>query len=171
MPISWGEPAPKKLAKGSIHLLAVRAGETRHVCALGPMVGLQTHWVGSRTLPCFGAECKHCDYPLTWKGFIPVVVDGFSWNGPSKGRFPWVLVVTEEVGEECQTWVRGTVATVQRPGRKSNGPMLCSLRGDVKPPTDLMPSFDVKPYVLRACGYGLASYTRLFEHTRIKGVS
>jgi hypothetical protein len=161
MPMQWGAPPPHKLYKGSIHLLCIRYGQSVDVAILGPMMGLETHWVGSRTMPCFGVDCKHCDYPKTWKGFSPVLAANLSWNGPAKGRFEWVLVVTEEIGEEFARFQRGEVVTVARPGRKKNGPLRCSLKAGQKPLVDLPDTFDVRPYVVRACGFSQSASARL----------
>jgi hypothetical protein len=162
MPLRWGVPPPAKPLSGSVRLLCIKAGQKFNCCALGPMVGLQTHWIG-KTVPCLGDDCRHCDSPQTWKGYIPVVVDGWCSQGPAKGAFRWVLVVTEEIGQQCLTWPRGTVAMVARPGRKNNGPLTFSVRADCCTPNDLPDCFDVKPYVLRASGfsYSAASMVRL----------
>lgn len=151
MAILWGTPPPKKLREGSIHLLAIRAGETYACCVLGPMVGLQTHWAGGRSVPCTESDCRVHDCPITWKGYVPVIVDGHTWNGACKGSFPWVLIVTEEIGEDATAWRRGLCLQVMRPGKKSNGALAWNPL-TIKTPDPLRPTFDVRPFVLRAAG-------------------
>lgn len=160
MPILWGVPPPPRVCKAGIRLLCVRAGQTFHCAVLGPTVGLATHWTGQRTVPCLGNECAFHDQPSTWKGYCPVWVEGYCWQGPAKGRFLWVLVVTEEIGEESLGWTRGLVVTVSRPGKKSNGPMTAQTLS--RPIPDNLPdAFDVRPYVMRAAGFSRFSAKKL----------
>lgn len=152
MAILWGAPPPRKLCQAHIRLLCLTANQEVQACVLGPCVGVQTHWCEGRTRPCVGEEkCQFHDMPRTWKGFVPVICDGWSPHGKSRGVWTWVLVVTEEIGEAAVAWERGTLIRVMRPGSKSNGPLtfqvLATGKGDKLPPT-----FDVIPYVLRASG-------------------
>jgi hypothetical protein len=159
--IQWGARPPSKVCKGSIRLLAIAAGQEVRIAVLGDVIGLETHWTGAKTVPCLGGEdCPACEFPRTWKGYCPILADGWSIHGKMPGRHPWVLVISEEIGEESLTWVRGTVATVGRPGRRNNGCMTSSILGQT-PLETLIPAWDVRPYVLRACGYGGSAYAKL----------
>ena len=151
MPPVWGESPPERPLKARIRLLCVRSGERFDCLVLGPMVGLRMHWLGNRSTPCMGSECQHCNRPATWKGYAPVLVAGHSPSGKEKGWHRWVLVISEEVGSDALAWTAGQGVTVFRRGSKNNGPMgwqpLSIPQGHTCPP-----SFDVRPYVLRACG-------------------
>lgn len=151
MAIAWGVAPPRKLCKSYIRLLAIRAGEKRPCCILGPTVGVQTHWDGGNTRICEGShDCRFHDQPLTWKGYTPVVCWGWTHEYRAKeGWFQWVLIVSEELGEEAMQWQRGEMVMVTRPGTKKNGAMRCE-KLSAAPPVDLPPSFPVMPYVLRA---------------------
>jgi len=166
--IAWGAKPPHKLCKASIRLLCIDAGHEHVCCVLGPCVGLSTHWVGNRTLPCLGRDCGHHDKPQTWKGFIPVQVYQWSHQGKANGEFTWVLVVTEEIGEDALTWTRGEVVTVGRPGTKKNGPLRFSKR--LEPcRAELPPGFDVRPYVMRASGFSAGDCAKLKVFTGTDG--
>jgi len=153
MAILWGVSPPVKRCKGSIRMLCIKSGQTFDLVVLGPCVGLQTHWVTNRTVPCLGSQaCPNHDQPLTWKGYVPVLVSNWSPEGKQQGNHLWVLVVTEEIGTEAMTWCRGQAMTVSRPGKKSNSPLVSRSRS-LAAALDLPESFDVKPYVLRASGF------------------
>lgn len=163
MAIQWGVQPPQKVLRAEIRLLCLRAGQEVAVAILGPALGVATHWVEGRSKPCQGSErCQFHDRPATWKGFVPVICDGWSPHGPRKGRWTWVLVVTEEIGADATAWERGTLWLVSRPGTKSNGPLHCSplltkFRGE------LPETFDVRPYVLRAAGMDLSTPLRILR--------
>lgn len=161
MAVEWGARPPRKLCKASIRILCLEAGQEVACCVLGPTVGVSTHWTGKRSVPCFGKrECQFCDTPKTWKGFTPVEVHAWSHQGKAQGFYPWVLMVTEEIGEESLTWERGQILMVGRPGKKSNGPLRALTR--VGEWQGLMPqSFDVRPYVLRCSGFSAGDYGKL----------
>lgn len=150
MAILWGVPPPAKRLKASINLLCVRAGQEAVCCVLGPLVGVQTHWAGNRSVPCVGSEdCQIHSLPLEWKGYVPVIASSWQYSGVTRKGHPWVLVVSQELGEDAAAWHRGQLVRVMRPGKKSNGPMTW-MPAEGKPPKQLIEAFDVKPYVLRA---------------------
>lgn len=152
MAILWGVPPPAKLLRASINLLCVKASQEAVVCVLGPLVGVQTHWVGNRSIPCQGAlECRVHEKPIEWKGFVPVVCHQWQLNGQTRNNAQWVLVVSAELGIDASAWLRGQIYRVMRPGRQSNGPMLAA-RVDQVWASPLPESFNVIPYVLRAAG-------------------
>lgn len=161
MALSWGVPPPPKPAYGRIHLLAVKAGQSVTCVKLGPQLGLFTHWCNGRTVPCLGDDCLiHSSYPLTWKGWVPVLAENWSWNGKQPGLFAWVLVTTEEIGADVDVLERGECFKVTRSGRKSNGPLSVDyLKG--KRMSDPPATFDVRPYVLRVCGLPPGSIAKL----------
>lgn len=153
MAILWGVPPPPKRCRSEIGLLVVPPGEKRLCCVLGPLVGLQTHWVNKRTIPCDGSEkCQVHDYPITWKGFVPVSCANYTWRGPLTGEHPGVLVVTEEIGEFAAAWLRGWIVEVSRRGHAKNSPLSAIKMERTVKPELVAECFDVKPYVLRACG-------------------
>lgn len=153
MSIAWNVAPPRFRYKRSIRLLCVKAGEEFKMVVLGPQVGLQTHWTGTKTVPCCDVhECQFHDCPQTWKGYLPVAVENWSIGGKAPGVFPWVLVTTEEIGEEVSSLTRGQGLWVSRPGRNSKGPLCARILGKVKE-EGLMPTFDVRPYILRASGF------------------
>jgi len=157
MAILWGVPPPPTLCRASINLLCVRAGEEAVCCVLGPLVGVQTHWDGRRSIPCVGAEsCPVHQFPQEWKGYVPVIASTWRYNGVTRKGARWVLVLSKEIGTHAAAWLRGEVIRVMRPGRKSNGP-LDWMPDPGKPPKILPETFDVRPYVLRAAGLDLAT--------------
>lgn len=153
MPVVFGVKAPRKATMADVRLLAVRQGETFEVFVLGPLVGLQTHWNGKKSVPCLGAEdCRFHDCPFTWKGYQPVAVPGWSIQGKKPGVHLWVLVASEEVGHILEGSNRGDRFCVSRRSGPCNAPMRVEFKGREKP--ELLPqTFDVKPYVLRASGF------------------
>ena len=162
MPISWGVPPPAKATRGDIGLLAVNPGEVVLMRCLGPLTGLETHWVNRRTVACLGeADCRVHNYPVTWKGFMAVESHGRSWRGKAPGYHRAVLVVTEEIGEAAQVLRVGTLFAVQRAGKASNSPLSLSDEGIPKKPLVLPEAFDVRPYVLRAMGMVHVSVAKL----------
>jgi len=155
MKIVWGAAPPKKAGPGAIGLLSPLPGENRPCVLLGPLVGLQTHWVNGRTIPCTGSEdCRVHHEPQTWKGFAPVLCNGWTWRGKTPGSHLGVLVVTAEIGEDVLALHRGSKFTVHRLGTKRNSPLSLTLEGQWKDGVDLPEAFDVKPFVLRATGLG-----------------
>lgn len=150
MPVAWGMSPPPRLVKAAIRLLCPKPDQ-RFTCAvLGGCLGVQTHWTGTRTVICEGHECGHHEKPMTWKGFVPVWVDGWAPPGfKKKGGFEWVLVIGEELGEDAVQWKRGEQYEVFRVGNKHNGP-LHAQKLNREPPANLPEAFDVCPYVLRA---------------------
>lgn len=143
-------------------MLAPKPGDSMQVAILGPLVGLQTHWVNCRTIPCTGAEeCRVHHEPITWKGFLPVYANGWTWRGKQQGWHLGVLVVTEEIGESVAALPRGSGITVKRRGSKHNSPLCFTVHGAWKGDVDLPPAFDVKPYILRATGLGNVFHLRL----------
>lgn len=143
-------------------MLCPKPGDEMRVAVLGPLVGLQTHWVNKRTIPCMGVqECRVHHEPLTWKGFLPVLASGWTWRGKVPGEHLGVLVVTEEIGQDVAALARGLVITVKRRSLKHNSPLSMLVNGPYKGQLDLPPSFDVKPYVLRATGLGNPLLLRL----------
>ena len=162
MAIVFGVAPPKKPLGGDVGMLCPKPGDPIKVAVLGPMTGIQTHWVNHRTIPCTGAqECRVHHEPMTWKGFLPVLAEGWTWRGKTPGQHLGVLVVTEEIGELAAAWHRGLVVTIRRRSGKNNSPLAFDLHGDWKGPIDLPASFDVKPYILRATGLGNVFHLKL----------
>jgi len=161
MAILWGAPPPDRPCRAGIHLLCVKATETRTVAVCGPLVGLQMHWNGERSIPCQGSEeCPDHELPCTWKGFMHVLCQGWHPKGRVNSWHPWVLVLSEEIGRDALAWTPGQVLEVMRLGGRSNGPL--SWRPSTKAPPSPLPSpIDVKPYVLRAAGLPQGRQLRL----------
>jgi len=162
MHLDFNARPPKKTCSSSIGLLAPQPGEERECVLLGPMCGLETHWVSGRTIPCLGeSECRVHHEPVTWKGFAPVLCKNWTWRGKSPGDHLGVLVVTEEIGVDVDVLARGSIFTVRRNGPKRNSPLSLIVKGTWNLEVDLPASFDVKPYVLRATGLGTVIQLRL----------
>lgn len=152
MPIVWGMPPPQKLQHSYIRLLAVKARKSVLVARLGPVVGLLTHWTGSKTVACLGVEeCPAHRCPLTWKGYCA----GLAVIGAiSNGRPAWrrsILVVTSEISADVAALPIGKSAVISRPGVKPNSPLEL-LESKIAGPDPCPEAFDVKPYVCRAMG-------------------
>lgn len=162
MPIEYGVPPPKRGMGSDVGLLCPKPGDEMRLAVLGPLVGIQTHWVNGRTIPCTGEqECRVHHEPLTWKGFLPVLADGWTWRGKAPGLHLGVLVVTTEIGESAAAWPRGSCHTVRRRGSKRNSPLCFVTQADWQGAVDLPPTFDVKPFVLRATGLGNVFHLKL----------
>jgi hypothetical protein len=153
MPIVWGEPPPVRLPRSWIRLLCVKPKDSVTFARLGPVVGLQTHWVPPKTIACLGSEeCPVHHLPQTWKGYAPcIAILGTDGNGRPTWRLA-VVVVTPEVSKEVDLLKVGCPASLTRQGSRKNSPL--SLLGSrVEAPPDVPEAFDVRPYVLRAMGY------------------
>jgi hypothetical protein len=158
MAIVWDvPPPPDKGLKASIRLLCVKVGQSHLVAVLGPLQGLQTHWIGEKTKACLGADvCPWHQYPQTWKGFIAVIeLHDLGRGQLRRAAAPAVLTCSEEVGWIFKNSERGDVFNVSRPGSRKNGPMVAEQR-DLAIPGQLPASFNVRPYVGRAMGISLA---------------
>lgn len=114
------------------HLPLVRvktAGIVRGVITSRSYIGVNTHFMGQRTLPCVGDDCPGCaaEKSKRWEGYLSV------WTtAPSKH-----LIVALTPGAATQILdaapdpnnLRGLFLTVERLGSKPNG----QLRGNVEP--------------------------------------
>lgn len=153
MPILWGVPPPPRLPRSWIRLVAPQEGGKVLVARIGPLVGLMTHWVKPKTVACTGsADCPVHDAPQTWKGFGPCVT---ATGNVVDGKCSWreaVAVITEGLAEEWATLPLGSPVFLSRRGSKKNAPLIMepAKLARIDP---LPPSFDVKPYVLRAMGW------------------
>jgi hypothetical protein len=120
--------------------------------ALGNRVlGVQLHWIGHRTFPCFHEECPidHQVAPTRWAGYLAVLVPGC--------RLPTVLAVSEagfaplDTLERQGNGLRGYRLRFTRstPGRRSR--VLVALVSEEKQ-TGLPPAFPVAPLLLQLWG-------------------
>lgn len=157
MGIAWGAEPPRKKLDASIRLLCVHARETIIVAILGPLEGLQTHWVDGKTMACLGSQdCPWHDRPQTWKGYVAVLqLYDDKGKGLRRAPAPAVLVCSEEIGWTMKQTCRGEVMRVSRGGSKNNGPMRAE-KSDLVLSGRLPEAFNVRPYVGRAMGISLA---------------
>ncbi len=152
MTIVWGVAPPPRLPHSYVRLLCVKAGERVAICRLGPVIGLLTHWTGTKTVACQGVQCHCHDKPQTWKGYVA----GLTVAGLGEDKRPsWrrtVIVITPEIAVDVGALRIGQTAIICRMGKRSNSPLAieeCKL-----PPVDPLPeAFDPQPYVLRAMGH------------------
>ena len=163
MPIHWGAKPPPKMPHSYIRLLVVKAGGSAVVARLGPVLGLETHWDGERTIACtFPDECPKHGEVITWKGYCPgIAAIGRDGNGrPSWKRC--VLVVTPEITADVDALQVGRPFIIARPGASKRSPL--EIRSTSTSACDPLPdSFAVQPYVCRAMNipYEFAGKLRL----------
>jgi hypothetical protein len=159
---AWGQKPPAGLRNAWIRLHVLRQGQTAIYTLLGPLLGINTHWVESdtpgvkgRTILCEGADqCRLCeDSPRTWKGYIAAALLVNPVSGTQRSWLPTVAVITEEIGQEVYELKPRTVIAIKREGKKHNSPLRLAVVTRSLPLCE-EESFDVKPYVLRAMGLG-----------------
>lgn len=70
---------PPEWRDGEIAILTPRPGRPIIAIATADCIsGVETHWIGSRTVPCtrYSGQCPGCKaepaLPIRWKGFLPV---------------------------------------------------------------------------------------------------
>jgi hypothetical protein len=116
--------------------------------------GYQTHWMGSRTLPCLGSDtaCPGCKMGLAkrWKGFAAVQVL------PNRKKYilelPFAAVNCCKPLQAQNGSLRGLHFAAQRMGPSANAPVKILLTGRVET-EPIEPEFDVFLCLLRWWGY------------------
>jgi len=150
MAVHWGTKPPPRLPHSYIRLLAVKVGESPVVARLGPVLGIETHWTGERTVAClFPDECPWHKEVQTWNGYLPgIAATGRDGNGRPAWR-RCVLVVTPEIAVDVDALPVGQPFIIARAGNNKRSAL--ELRTtSVKGPHPVPESFSVIPYVCRA---------------------
>lgn len=149
--IVWGVPPPAFSTIPGVGLICLKAPDSVTCAVLGPVVGVMTHFVNGRTVPCTGS--KHCEVHYLeqeWKGYLPCFALNRTWKGVRSGHWASILVVSKGIGVGVAACPRGSLITVSRTGGKPNDPLSLEIKGEWKSDIPLPESFDVKPYVERA---------------------
>lgn len=146
MVIRWDDLPPRVQM---VQIMSAKKGRPLVVLAAGPVIGVYTHFIDGRSVPCQcdeGTCQKTVGQAPRWKGFLPAYLPngrkvGVEVTIGSVRQLP--LLVT---GELTGRWVR-----FQRSGEKSNGPLYVEVipERDEVPST---PSFDLKATLLAMWG-------------------
>ena len=104
------------------------------------VLGVFTHWVGQRSLPCNSRDGEHClvDHKTSgryrWQGWVAVL--------PISGQVPGFVSITENVAKKnpylrTAKTLRGATIHLWRSGENKESQMLCKLSAESEPRSDL----------------------------------
>jgi len=132
-----------------VRILSVPLDVPLTVLFLGEYVGLLTHWVRGRSLPCPGVE--HCPPAVhrtrrIWKGYAPVE----AWFPLEHVWIPAVLEITEALEEVLHgTCLRGSVYMLSREREGRNTHPVIGLFCEKREGDQLRQAFNVAPVLQR----------------------
>lgn len=152
MELRWCGGAPGSSSGPNLQLVRTPKQREIYVSIQGPIVGLWTHYVAGRSVPCLASGCPVCDKaPARWKGYAPALVYMLD---PKTKEMTWQPSVFE-LTEKCAALVDlpdviGAVYKFTRRGKRGNSAVLytklCSAGEKELPP---MPKVDVKACIQR----------------------
>jgi hypothetical protein len=161
--LPWSDRPPSRQAGPAFVVSYPLWGHPVAGYALGDHVrGIPLHWIGTRSFPCFGAECPldHAVTAVRWYGYLAFLI-------PVERR-PTLLGVSEhafgalDALEGKLTGLRGAKLKLTRstPGRRSR--VLVELLSPEKA-SGLPPAFPVEPLLLHVWGLDPAEPAQSIE--------
>lgn len=119
--------------KPTLHLKRLKAGEevVCHVCSKA-VWGLNTHWAGNHSIPCF-KDKKKCDgckkgLPRRWKGFLHIITCADRRQFLVELTSQATVLFHDQIPDKCD--IRGLRIRLYRGRGGDNSRLRCELYGD-----------------------------------------